>query len=582
MAVGAGMLGWTWGTWLDVLVDFGRELYLPWQITEGRRLYADLASFNGPLSPYLNALWFQLFGVGLRSLVIGNVALLGALTLSLYIVLRNIADSTAAFAGTLLFLLLFAFGEYYEVGNYNYVTPYAHELVHGIVLSFIALCALLSYLRVGSRSMLAMSAVCLGLTFLTKPEVFGASVVALLVGMVLGVQTREPTGLDRAAAVALFIVGTLAPPAIAVAWLTAVMPFETAVRGVLSPYVHVLDPSMAALPFYRELTGLDEPWRSTLAMFAAATAMAALLAAFIALAAAAARRRIGIEVAIFGGLALFAAGIIGNRAIVGHLARPLPLVVAVALGLSAVSLRRQSTNGGAGIAIGRIAFLTFALLLTSKMALNVQIYRYGFALAMPAFMVLVCGLLSWIPSWLDRRGDHGGTFRSLAGASLVTVAVVFLLVHHERFAALATPVGNGPDRFQADGRALTVNAMLSLLAERVGPDEHVTVVPEGVMLNYLARRASSVPYPNFMPPEFVMFGTLAIEDAFASSPPEYLVVVDRPVREYGSAGFGVDYGQGLMAWVQARYHEVASIPGAASMKGPNFAMRLLERNGHER
>ena len=57
---GAAMLAWTWGTWPNVLVDFGRELYVPWRLTEGEVLYRDIAYFTGPLSPYLNALWFRL------------------------------------------------------------------------------------------------------------------------------------------------------------------------------------------------------------------------------------------------------------------------------------------------------------------------------------------------------------------------------------------------------------------------------------------------------------------------------------------------------------------------------------------
>ena len=51
VAVGAAMLAWTWGTWPDVLVDFGGELYVPWRLAEGDVLYRDVAYFTGPLSP---------------------------------------------------------------------------------------------------------------------------------------------------------------------------------------------------------------------------------------------------------------------------------------------------------------------------------------------------------------------------------------------------------------------------------------------------------------------------------------------------------------------------------------------------
>src|SRR5688572_12646955 len=73
-------LGWcSWLKWPDPLIDFGRELYVPSQIVRGAVLYRDLESLFGPLSPYLNALWFQLFGVSLLTLVVINLAIFAAI-----------------------------------------------------------------------------------------------------------------------------------------------------------------------------------------------------------------------------------------------------------------------------------------------------------------------------------------------------------------------------------------------------------------------------------------------------------------------------------------------------------------------
>ncbi len=140
--VAAAMLRWTWGTWPDVLIDFGRELYIPWQLLEGRRLYADMAYFYGPLSPYLNAGWFRLMGVGLRALVLGNLLLLAWLVYVLYQLLSAIGTRRSATIACLVFLALFAFGELTGIGNYNFVCPYAHELTHGVILALTALWAL--------------------------------------------------------------------------------------------------------------------------------------------------------------------------------------------------------------------------------------------------------------------------------------------------------------------------------------------------------------------------------------------------------------------------------------------------------
>lgn len=93
-ATGALMAYWTWGAWPDVVIDFGRELYVAWRLTEGDVLYRDLAYFNGPLSPYINMIWFRLFGVGLRTLVLCNLFLLACFVVLLYQMLNDISDRT--------------------------------------------------------------------------------------------------------------------------------------------------------------------------------------------------------------------------------------------------------------------------------------------------------------------------------------------------------------------------------------------------------------------------------------------------------------------------------------------------------
>src|SRR3954453_24049279 len=82
------MIAWTWQRWPDPLVDFGRELYVPWQISQGKVLYRDLAYFNGPLSPYFNSIVFRLLGVSLRTLVLANIAICIAMVVMIYKIFR--------------------------------------------------------------------------------------------------------------------------------------------------------------------------------------------------------------------------------------------------------------------------------------------------------------------------------------------------------------------------------------------------------------------------------------------------------------------------------------------------------------
>src|SRR5688500_13332285 len=134
--VGISMCAWTWTSWPDPVVDFGRELYVPWRLSVGDVLYRDVVSyFNGPLSPYAHALLFKVFGPSLRVLVIFNLAVIALLVAMLYRLIARAAGHLAATAAGVVFFTLFAFAQYLTTGNFNYVCPYSYELTQGIALT---------------------------------------------------------------------------------------------------------------------------------------------------------------------------------------------------------------------------------------------------------------------------------------------------------------------------------------------------------------------------------------------------------------------------------------------------------------
>src|SRR5262245_32872347 len=112
---------WSWGTWPDVLVDFGRELYVPWQLAQGKVLYRDIAHFNGPLSSYVNALWFSLFGVSLRTIVLCNIAIIGLFLGLCYDVLRRIGGKLSAAGACIGFVAVLSFGTLVKTVHCNLV-----------------------------------------------------------------------------------------------------------------------------------------------------------------------------------------------------------------------------------------------------------------------------------------------------------------------------------------------------------------------------------------------------------------------------------------------------------------------------
>lgn len=570
------MLWWTWGTWPDVLVDFGRELYVPWQISLGKVLYRDIAWLNGPLSPYVNSLWFRLFGVSLRSLVFGNLILFVVLLWLLQRIVTGISTRVSATLAGVTAITMFGF----SIGNYNFLSPYSHELTHGLILSLAAIACFGAFLR--SASLLAIGGVglALGLTFLTKAEVSLAASVALLAGLTCALWTGAiPPGL-RGRALTVLAASAVTPVIIAFALFCRVLPATDAALAAAGAWRHIGDSGLSSLIYYRRLSGLLNPAESVLAILLSAMVYVtvfgiAAAGSFIAM------KRVRDRVLSIG--AAFALGIIlfalGTRLVQwDQAARPLPLfmlglIIAIATGLAR---RHSEIRQDRARSLVQLTLSVFALVLLGRIGLNAAFYRYGFVLALPATVLLLVTLFHWIPARLAAAGADGEAFRAFSLAGWLVLIVAHLNGASVYLGAKDQVVSAGADAFLADSRATEVNEVLAELNLRMRPDETLVVLPEGVMLNYLARRENPTPFLNFMPPEFVAFGEDRMLAALAAYPPDYVALVHKDTTEYGFRFFGRDYGERLLKWVESRYRAVRTF-GAEPLQGEGFGISLLER-----
>lgn len=550
VALGAGLAALTWRAWPDPLIDFGREIYTAWRLAEGEVLQRDVAYFNGPLSPYWNALVLRIFGTSVLALCLANLALVAATAALLHRVLARVAGAFGAFTGVALFLGVFAFGQYTGAGGYNWIAPYSHELTHGIALS---LAALLVVERSSARASAATGALA-GLVFLTKPEPF----LALALALALRVGLR-PRGEHR---VAWLAGGALVPPLVALALLAGPLGTGGALRAVVGAWPHVFGSDVALSSFYRGVSGLDDPVGGLLAIAVGSVAYGLLLAAAVG----AARLR-GPRRAVAALVFLAAAtGLWAARAEVPWLRAPRawPLLVAAVF----VSAWRRP-------APPRAALAAFALVLLAKIGLDVRVVHYGFALAMPAGALLAALGVGWLPDVLERRGHNGAAARGVLLGALVVAVAVHVSLTAERTRAEDFWVGEGSDAFRTDGRGRFMKRTLRTLAA-ADPRATLVAMPEGAMLNYLARRANPTPYATFLPPELAFFGEERMLAALRQHPPDLVALVHKDTSEYGARFFGKDYGQALGEWVRAGYRR-AALFGSEPLVDAGFGIELLAR-----
>lgn len=569
----AAMLAFSWGKWPDVLVDFGHELYGPWQLSQGKALVRDIAwGASGPLSPYWNALLFLVFGPSLLVLVACNAAVLALFTALLYATFRSLADRFSATVACLVFLAVFAFGQYVGIGNYNFITPYSHGATHGVALSVLCLFLLYRHFRDGRSRDLVLAGACYGLVLLTKPEIFVAC--SLAVASTAFLVRREHVRLGTLTRALSFAGVALTPPLAAFLLLLIQLPPALALRATVGPWFIAATP-MTGTPFYLQGAGLDDPARNvgilvtSLIAYVVIGVVAALLDRTLRVRAVPWAAAIVVVVLVlgasWGGLPL---------EIWRYAAAPLPVFALAGVVVYWVQVRRERGDAvtAARAALG-LMFSAFAGGLLLKMALNARIYHYGFVLAMPALLLLVVWSVSSIPAALRSRGGAGTTFRAIACALTLVFAATSIMLSARFFAHKTERVGSGPDAFMADARGRFVNAALEYL-ERVPPEATIAIIPEGVMINYLSRRTTPSRYLTNLPDAMQAFGEDSLLDQYRRDPPHLILVVHRDATEHGAALFGKDYGVKTMTWISSNYTPVAQF-GSSPFEYRGYGMLLL-------
>ncbi len=569
VALAAFLLRVSWRKWNHPLVDFGRELHIPWRLSEGAVLYRDVDDVYGPFSQYFNAGLFTVFGPGLTVLVIANLAIATAIVAVAYGVFRRAWGAVGAWTACGLFLSLFAFNQAFYLGNFNYVTPYAHEATHGVLVC-LALVALLGrWLEQPTQARTFGAGLCLGLTLVIKPEFIlaGGAVVATAVFL------RWRAGGQISVGEAWrFGLGAVLPTLLFFAYFAWHLPVAAAAVAAGRAWTSLLVHSeFVGLKYQLTFMGLDQPWSNLLLHARKSLIAAVALAGFVYLV----RRALAFTdwqkatalVLVFAAAVTF--GVLVRIDQIGS------CLLALLSGYLIVRLSRKrggdfDVPSANTAAFGwRILIVVLGVALMARMVLAGRIVQFGFFQAAVATMALGAILISepvaWLPNGRGRRA-----LLAVLVAALAVPGIVRMVAISQEFQRLQTfPVGTGRDQFyyyppEIDATGFVVRTVVEKLAE-LPPEQTLLALPEGSMINYLSRRTS--PLPQFQFHGFTTEGGREAEvvKALTAKPPDIVVITSRDLRDFGVKIYGERDGAGrlIMRWIAERYeitHKIDNDP----------------------
>lgn len=562
------------------MIDFGRELYGAWRILEGAVLCRDIDHNFGPLSTYWYALVFRVFGVGLGRFLWSNLA---AWTVALFLLVRLVVQGwgtwTAAVAG-LFFVFVHSFSNIVGLGNYTFLTPYAAEATYGFVVCLGVATALQDALTAYRPWKVLLAGLLTGAGVLLKPEPIAASL-----GMAAGAAAlawlrapRERRSRQAPRVAALFLTGLALPILVATAgFRTASTSWGDAFAWANNAwFILVLRPEALSDPAALRAIGIDDVNRNLAAIAWWSGGAATLVAVTVAAARYLPRPALGSGAAVIGWVVFALAWDFDGWTDAGY---ALPVFVLAAAASEFATLRRSRTPTDAVSA--RCLLWLLACGYGARMGLFPRLYHYGFVQGAAAAAVSV-GVLTY---WAPRLASPERARRAWVAAVTTVVLAVCCFRFVERSESWriqkTQAIGDGDDRFYALGPNIDpINLGVELLRQHLAADRSIrtfTVMPEGVLLNYLVRKPSSVPIMHYNPSQILQ--RARNRALFRASPPDAVVLVSRDMREHGVLRFGsqLRHGGELLQFVEQNYVSKLRLGGDPLDPNQRGVMLLVRR-----
>jgi hypothetical protein len=560
----------SWNRWIEPYVDSGRELETPWRISQGQKLYRDVAFYHGPLGPYIAAAIDRAAGPSLPA----RIALAAAIALLNLEALRRLATRLLSPGrGALVTALLVAVAFFQRPGG-CYLFPFSLDTAIAVAAIGWAMFEASGRQSAGG-DLLAAGGLLAALT--SRPEMGLAAVAALAIERRSARRLLVPAFLPLAAAAAIYAGLSAGTPLVRLrreGWLAIVGPPET-FRNIYASYA-----------------GLDRPALRLAELALAAVVLllvASLLAASSALAARARRGGAVFEGAAVASLAILAAvclnppqGLAATLSLFPPLVRVVPplAVAAAAWRLTGRLLGRRPGRLLVGVPD---ALLFVSALLAARLLLAAEyVGPYSaFLLPLPLLVVAVglYRLADRTAPALGPRLPHLAT-GALAVFFLFRAGDLARIFRHAGWARVDTPVGS---LWLTEPVASTTREALQDLAARVPARGTLTGFPEAGFFNYVLRLANPLPEDQFFPGHLDAAAEADTIARLARRPPDAILYANVLAIGHRAVRFGRDYLSELDRFVRENFEVAASYgPGAgadARIGDPQFFVEVRVRRG---
>ena len=502
------------GHYSGILIDFGREVYYPQEILNGKILYKDLFNIYGPLAYQFNAVLYKIFGIKLSTLY-GAGIFTSLLTVSgIYLIAQKFLSKFLSFA---IGFFTIAIGVT-ATSIFNFHFPYSWAVMYGLTAFLYSLYFLLKYWDEKNTKNLYLSSFLAGIAITCKYDFL------LYALIVFAISAKEK---NWKAIVSFFIAPILSFGALFIQGLK----IDSLVNSLLT--TSLMAKSKTLIYFYQNSGIYFNPkaiFTDFILFLKTAIPFGAILSGIYLFNK---KKYVAIFLSVIGWI-LFLLLFSIKFAFVF-----LPILLMLLFITELIKSKSENKYD-----IKTIILALSAIAVCAKVFWVMLLGSYGNYYVSISLVALFAILFKYLPKNLEKVAG----IYILAMSLIIILSNSFALKHENN--KVSTPIGT---MHTSKAYAESSNELIKYIDQNTKKDDKIVIFPEGMTINFLTQRSADDYYNSLLPLYTETFGEEKIINHYKKNLPEFVIFNNLDMKDYYFRFICQDYALEFCGFVQNNY-----------------------------
>lgn len=502
------------GHYSGILIDFGREVYYPQEILNGKILYKDLFNIYGPLAYQFNAVLYKIFGIKLSTLY-GAGIFTSLLTVSgIYLIAQKFLSKFLSFA---IGFFTIAIGVT-ATSIFNFHFPYSWAVMYGLTAFLYSLYFLLKYWDEKNTKNLYLSSFLAGIAITCKYDFL------LYALIVFAISAKEK---NWKAIVSFFIAPILSFGALFIQGLK----IDSLVNSLLT--TSLMAKSKTLIYFYQNSGIYFNPkaiFTDFILFLKTAIPLGTILSGIYLFNK---KKYVAIFLSVIGWILFLL--LFSIKFAFGFLPILLMLLFITEL------IKSKSENK---YDIKTIILALSAIAVCAKVFWVMLLGSYGNYYVSISLVALFAILFKYLPKNLEKVAG----IYILAMSLIIILSNSFALKHENN--KVSTPIGA---MHTSKAYAESSNELIKYIDQNTKKDDKIVIFPEGMTINFLTQRSADDYYNSLLPLYTETFGEEKIINHYKKNLPEFVIFNNLDMKDYYFRFICQDYALEFCGFVQNNY-----------------------------